>query len=192
MAKKCPICGNLSLKTRNGKFRFEPPPNIQGGVIVVPNSKWEECSTCGERIIPIALEHALEQERYHRLGLLTPKRIQEIRKATGLSQVAMAQHLGVGDKTYTRWESGRSIQSKSSDNLIRLFEQKAELLNQFEAQRKPNRMEEISKYFKCLETFKAGNRVAFAWHGSELDPSLFDALSKRLKKIASLQHKKQK
>ncbi len=38
----------------------------------------------------------------------------------------MAERLGVGEKTYTRWESGRSIQNKSSDNLIRLMDRSPE------------------------------------------------------------------
>jgi len=67
-AERCPVCGNLSLETCNGEFRFDPPPNIPGGAIIVPDSKWEQCSACEERIIPVALEQALEQERCHRFG----------------------------------------------------------------------------------------------------------------------------
>ncbi len=185
MAKKCPICGKLSLTMHSSEFKFEPPPNIPGGTIVIPHAKWQECSTCGEKIIPVALGDAIERERYHRLGLLTPQRIYEIRQSAGLTQTEMAQLLGVGDKTYTRWESGRSLQNKSSDNLIRAFEQNADLFARLEAQRNPERKNQISEYIESLKSFKAENQSAIAAHGSELDPRIRNMLRKRLLEIAN-------
>ena len=58
-------------------------------------------------------------KRYKIAGLLTPAEIKAARTRLGLTQVEMARQLGVGDKSYTRWESGLSIQSKAIDTLIR-------------------------------------------------------------------------
>jgi len=58
---KCPICGSQTLKSRRGKFRFDPPLNVPGGTIWVQNAKWEECSTCNEQILDFKLSSSIEQ-----------------------------------------------------------------------------------------------------------------------------------
>ena len=121
MSEHCPICGELSLEIRTGDYKFDPPPNIPGGTIIIHSTSWEECTNCSEQIISLDLEQQLENVRRERLGLLTPGQIRHIRESAGLTQIEMAQLLGLGDKTYTRWESGKSLQNKSSDNLIRFF-----------------------------------------------------------------------
>jgi transcriptional regulator with XRE-family HTH domain len=50
---------------------------------------------------------------------LIPDEIKAIRERAGLSQKEMGERLGVGEKTYIRWENGHSIQNKSIDNMIR-------------------------------------------------------------------------
>ncbi len=51
----------------------------------------------------------------------------------------MANLLGVGEKSYTRWENGRSIQNKSNDTLIRLLDKNAEAFVIVDAERRPDR-----------------------------------------------------
>ena len=80
------------------------------------------CQQCGEEILPYALNKAIDLEATKRQGLLTPEEIRQVRQRTGLSAVDMAYLLGVGDKTYTRWETGKSIQNKGNDTLIRLLD----------------------------------------------------------------------
>ena len=184
MAARCPICGAESLEPRRGEFRFDPPANIPGGQIVVPDAEWQECASCGEQILGPALEVALEDQRYKRLGLLRPEEIRAVRKRAGLTQMEMAQFVGLGEKTYTRWESGRSLQNRSSDNLIRLADQHPELFIQLEAQRDTDREKLISDYLASLQERKGANRYAMATHGGELDPSLGELLRERLQKIA--------
>jgi putative zinc finger/helix-turn-helix YgiT family protein len=184
MAGACPICGAESLERRQGEFRFSPPANIPGGEIVVPDATWDECASCGEQILGLDLEAALENERYNRLGLLRPEKIKEVRRRAGLTQTEMAQFVGVGEKTYTRWESGRSVQNRSSDNLIRLADRHPELFIQLEAQRDPDREKLILDYVEGLQEHKGTNRYAMAAHGAELDPSLSALLGERVRKIA--------
>src|SRR4030042_3951511 len=119
-AEDCPMCGETTLVEMQGEFRFEPPANIPGGTIAIPNARWRHCQSCGESIIPHELDKALDRERNRRLGLFTPEDIRRVRQKTGLSAVGMRHLVGVGEKTYTRWENGRSLQTKASDTLIRL------------------------------------------------------------------------
>ena len=72
-AKKCPLCGEATLENVQGEFRFEPPPNIPGGTIVIPNASWRRCRACGEVIIPHELDQDIDRERYRRIGLLSLK-----------------------------------------------------------------------------------------------------------------------
>ena len=146
MRKECPICGAAALVEKTGEFRFEPPANIPGGTIIVPNSKWEECEACGESLLSPELLEKLDKQRYARLGLLTPAEIRSIRENTGLTQFQIAEKLGIGEKTYTRWESGKSLQNKSSDNLIRLFAMNPMSFEQLESQRNPSKDDWLAGY----------------------------------------------
>ncbi|MDH4203468.1 MAG: type II toxin-antitoxin system MqsA family antitoxin [Phycisphaerae bacterium] len=172
MSEFCPICGHESVETRSGQFSFEPPENIPGGMIVIENAQWQECSECGEQILPPELLEALDKVRYQRLGLLAPDEIKAIRVRAGLNQTEIAQKLGIGEKTYTRWESGRSIQNRSSDTLIRLFDQNPELFERLDVQRNPQRREQIQNYFHQLCSGAMQQKpCAVAAHGDELSMS---------------------
>lgn len=186
MSKACPICGGKSMLNKIGEYHFEPPQNIPGGRMIIKDTSWEECGECGEKILSADLEAKLEKERYKRLGLLLPEEIRKIRKRTNLTQSQVAKILGVGEKTYTRWEAGRSLQNKSSDNLIRLMDEDPELFVQLEAERNPERNEQISEYINALGNLKGKNELAVAAHGGELDNSTAKALRDQLLKVIDL------
>jgi len=180
---ECPVCGEVALEKRHGEFHFNPPDEIPGGEIVVHDAAWEECGACGEQLLPASLSEALLRERYNRLGLLSPEKIAEIRKRVGLSQVEIAHLLGVGERTYARWESGRSIHNRSSDNLIRLIAQSPELFSRLNAQRDPGRHRLIAEYIQSLQDMKGGSDLAMAAHGGVLDPTVAELLRERIRAI---------
>jgi putative zinc finger/helix-turn-helix YgiT family protein len=179
----CPLCGEPTLLEKRGEFRFEPPPNIQGGAMVIPDAVWRHCESCGQSIIPHELDQALDRERYRRLGLLYPEEIRQVRQKTGLSAVDMSHLLGVGEKTYTRWENGYSLQTKASDTLIRLIDRNAEIFALVEAERKPGRDALIARYFADLEHVKGSNRLAMAAHGADLSTEAWEAVRERLRAL---------
>lgn len=183
MATKCPICGKENLERRQGEYRFDPPENVPGGIMVFAEATWEECSACGEQILSPELNDRIERESARRWGLLQPEEIKDIRTRLGLTQMQMAELLGVGEKTYTRWEAGKSYQNTSSDNLIRLVSQSPELFARLNAQRDPERRKRIADYMQGLESLKGGNRLAMAAHGGELDAGVGEILQKRLREI---------
>ena len=189
MANTCPICGKQALVRRSGEYRFEPPDNIPGGTIVISEAKWEECKNCNETILSEELELSLEKERYKRLGLLSPEEIHEIRLRTGLNQTEMADLLDIGEKTYTRWESGRALQNKSSDNLIRLVDMNADLFIQLKATRSPDRDIQIYQYLRSLPSLKGKNPNAIAAHGGEIDSASEKALCEKIRSIIELKRK---
>lgn len=170
MPKRCFNCGAEQMEERHGTYRCDPPPNIPGGTMFVPDATWHECENCGEQMIPAVLSDRLADLAMLRQGLLLPAQIKAIREKLGLTQTHMAERLGVGEKTYTRWESGRSIQNKSSDNLIRAMDRSPEQFAKIEAQRSPERSNKIADYFRQLGQNEGQNQLAMAAHDAELEP----------------------
>ncbi|MGD0898450.1 MAG: type II TA system antitoxin MqsA family protein [Thermoguttaceae bacterium] len=180
---KCPVCGNDALEEKHGEHRFAPPPNIPGGEIVIPDATWQACQQCGEEILPYALNKAIDLEATKRQGLLVPEEIRQVRQRTGLTAVDMAGLLGVGDKTYTRWETGKSIQNKANDTLIRLLDANAEAFASVQAERQPNREATIAQYVQELKHFRGSNALAMAAHGGDLGEAATEGLRRRLQEL---------
>ncbi len=187
---QCPLCGNQTLEHKHGEYRFEPPQNVPGGTMIIANATWDACTRCGEEILPDELTRAIEAERYRRLGLLPPLEIRQVRQKTGLSAVDMANLLGVGEKSYTRWENGRSIQNRSNDTLIRLLDKNADALVIVDAERKPDRDKRLSQYVSGLRTLKGQRQHGMAAHGGDLGLANTESLRRRLREIVAAQGKK--
>lgn len=52
------------------------------------------------------------------MGLLSPHQLRDLRTAIGVSQKGMAELLQLGEKSWTRWESGRERPSRSMNVLL--------------------------------------------------------------------------
>lgn len=186
MKTTCPICGQDERETKHGTYSMEVPASIPGGAIEIHDATWEHCNACGEDFIADDLNKAIARVQYHRLGLLSPEQIRQVREKTGLSAVEMSQLLNAGDKSYTRWESGKSIHNKSTDTLIRLIDQHPELFAEINAQRDPERHSVVQDYFSNLGQFKGGNEFALAAHGESLNSADCEQLRERLLKLLAL------
>ncbi len=182
-ARMCPLCGQKTLVSMSGEYRLETPPNIPGGAICIQDASWDHCKSCGEDILSNALEAAIDRQRYRRLGLLAPEGIREVRAKTGLSAVDMGHLLGVGEKTYTRWENGRSLQTKASDTLIRLIDRHLEMFALVDAERDPRREELVGRYFADLGQLKGSSQLAMAAHGGDMSTVAWDAVRNCLQTI---------
>ena len=71
----------------------------------------------------------IEETKARRMGLLLPAQMKELRERYKYSQKEMGELFQVGEKSWTRWESGKHRPSRSINLIIRaLFE--ARNLNQ--------------------------------------------------------------
>jgi hypothetical protein len=61
-AKKCPICGKPSLLQKRGDYHMALPPNIPGETVVIADSEWQHCDSCGEDILSKKLEQAINRK----------------------------------------------------------------------------------------------------------------------------------
>ena len=116
---RCDACGRGKLVERRGDYTYTWPDSLSAKPTKFRNAVWLECDACGEQVLLPELLSRIEARRYRLEGLLTPDEIRSIREAQGLTQVQMARMIGAGDKTYSRWENGLSVQTKSMDTLIR-------------------------------------------------------------------------
>jgi putative zinc finger/helix-turn-helix YgiT family protein len=120
--KTCPVCGKRALIDLNGSF--ETDYIDRKGVrqkLSVPNVQRLHCKSCKEEIFDDAVTRRIEDERRRAMGLLSADQIRALRLKLGKTQLEMSRFLGVGEKTYCRWESGGFIQSQSFDNYLRLI-----------------------------------------------------------------------
>lgn len=115
----CYSCGGKAVPTVGPvsvRFRDEQ--------VTVPHVSHVRCEVCGEELLTVeqaeCLQRAAAEIVRERQGLLTGEIIRSWRGASGLTQEALEDVLGVGAKTVTRWERGLVFQSATADRLMRL------------------------------------------------------------------------
>lgn len=131
---KCPVCGTGTAKKverKNYPARYNAEP------VEVPSVEALHCDDCGEEFLTPeqarAMSVAVKNEVRKKLGLLSPERIAGIREKAGLTQAQLEGLLGQGPKVVVRWESGKVIQGKAADTVLRLLEREPELVKDLRA-----------------------------------------------------------
>jgi putative zinc finger/helix-turn-helix YgiT family protein len=117
---ECAVCGGqLSsvIEKRLGHYRDET---------VEVDSEVMRCAACGEQFFTPAQAKAhnrsVKNEIRKMNGLLPPQKIAQIRNALDLTQEELEELLGTGPKVVVRWESGKVIQSRGHDTMLRLLD----------------------------------------------------------------------
>lgn len=139
----CAICDSNKVKGIRGKFmtKYDQVP------VCVEDVEMYECNACGERFLTPeqakAVSIAAKNQIRVRSGLLSPAEISDLRRRLGLSQTELEDLLGLGPKVVTRWETGRVIQEKTADVVLRLLATAPQLVQ------KLRRMRDEQKAVKC-------------------------------------------
>lgn len=119
--QECPICGKPTIEKKTIEEKFE----YKGRHLVVPDYIVFACSSCGEELIGKETlkktEKVIRDFQRETDGLLTSDQIKRGRTSLGFTQESFASLLGVGEKNFARYESGKVTQSKSMDNLLRII-----------------------------------------------------------------------
>ncbi len=87
----------------------------------VPELLMPACEECGAKVFTEDVDDQINDALRVHLGLLTPIQLRESLERIGLSQKALAEHLGLAEATVSRWAGGSQIQSRSMDRLLRIF-----------------------------------------------------------------------
>lgn len=61
----------------------------------------------------------LDRAKARHLGILSPDELRQLRRRLGQSQKSISELLQIGEKTWTRWESGRERPSRAMNVLLR-------------------------------------------------------------------------
>ncbi len=120
---ECPVCGQkYTVKLRQAPYEGR----YNKIAIRVEGVESYYCESCGEEMYTKGQSEQLDRQfkaaARKQLGVLSPARIVELRRRLNLSQDGLESLLGLGKKVVTRWETGRVIQGKATDDLLRLME----------------------------------------------------------------------
>lgn len=72
----------------------------------------------GEIYFGVEATEILDKAKARHMGVLAPQELAELRKRLGLTQKEIAEVLQIGEKTWSRWETGREIVSRSLNLLL--------------------------------------------------------------------------
>lgn len=109
--KNCPYCSSdkiVSIEQYNWKGH-----KVKSEVF--------ECKNCKEIHIPNTAIKEIEEINRLVSGLLLPEEIRLHRIKVNKTQQEIADSLGIGLKTYLRWENGHVYQTKAHDNQLRQY-----------------------------------------------------------------------
>ena len=118
---KCPLCGKGTLQDSVQDYKTTVREGSHYKQITIKKLAVEICSNCKEVFLPKESLEKVHSERHQVRGLLSPAELKRLRQDLGLTQTNMSSLLGIGKKSYLRWEKGTSLQSKSMDRYIRLL-----------------------------------------------------------------------
>lgn len=96
-------------------------PNFEGDGIaerVEINVEVHVDPDTGEEVLTQESLALIERTQARHMGLMLPEEIKELRQRLDLTQHEISSLLQVGEKTYTRWENGRSRPSRSMNLLL--------------------------------------------------------------------------
>lgn len=116
---RCGICGGDALLVT------EPREIPIGKRVVTIDDRFYRCLECGETFyvgdMPDQTLRRASAKIRAEDGLLSPDEIRAIRAKYGLSQAALEQLIGAGEKTVVRWERGTIAQNAAADTLLRVL-----------------------------------------------------------------------
>jgi putative zinc finger/helix-turn-helix YgiT family protein len=117
--QKCPICDN-------GKFQLVQINHTEevasDNPIEIPGIWVDRCDHCGEIVFPGDTTRLIESIVAEHIEQLTPRELERIREDLSITrQDEMSEILGLGAKTYHKWESGAQFPTRSMSCYIRVL-----------------------------------------------------------------------
>jgi putative zinc finger/helix-turn-helix YgiT family protein len=115
---RCPECGEGYLTSKI----VDHTVSLQDGLeITVPKVSVRICDHCGETSISLKTAKQIEAYIAAQNDELTLMQLEMAREKFGVDQSEMSEILGLGDKTYHRWEKGNQIPSRSMGYYLRIL-----------------------------------------------------------------------
>lgn len=184
---KCPICNVGFLEDIVSDYDTFVKDGIREIRIIVKDLKREKCLHCNEEFLSQEALDRIQVEKYKKLDLLTPEKLKSIREKLDRTQEEMSDLLGVGKKSYFRWENGFSIQNKSIDRYIRLVAENPEnvfLLEKLRRQKeKLYNKEKLAEYFDIIHRIDVDKKEKVPIGQVGYKAEIPDELKEKVKKV---------
>lgn len=127
--RTCHVCGQKSLRRVRRSYEYDfshdgrPPVHITIPDLEVIACTNPDCRPEHPHDTILETEETarrIDEETCRQLGLLSPAEIRAGREKLGLTQQELAELLGLGGNSLSRWENGRVYQARSMDTLLRI------------------------------------------------------------------------
>lgn len=117
----CPDCDREMVDKRDiHSFRYGTGDTAMDISVEVP---MKYCAECDLRCLEAEGQELAHEELCHRLGVLSPRQIRDIREQFSMNREEFANTTGLGEATIGRWERGEGIQSNANDLYLRILRQ---------------------------------------------------------------------
>jgi putative zinc finger/helix-turn-helix YgiT family protein len=138
----------------------------EGQKLRIPNVEMEVCDNCGEEILSLAAAREIDAAIAEHTDRLSTEELTAIREEFGADKTEMSEVLGLGGKTYLRWEQGKQYPSRSMGYYLRV-------------------LREFPETFEWLRArgWRGRNRIKTAKHSPVLD------VRTRFPKLSANQHR---
>jgi DNA-binding XRE family transcriptional regulator len=118
---RCPTCGKLSVQPIDMPYTTEVNYDDEIHIVNVPSMVIPRCQECGELVFSGNIDEPIYDTLRSQLHLLGRNELRAGRQRLSLTQRALADDLGVPEKTIADWEDGLVIQSRSMDKFLRVY-----------------------------------------------------------------------
>ncbi len=118
---RCGDCGKLEVRLAKTDFDAEVRHDGRLHAFAIRDLELPVCQACGERVFTGKVDSQVNDALRAHLNLLTPVQIRDAIRRVGMSQKDLAKCLGIAEATLSRWVAEVQIQSRSMDNLLRIF-----------------------------------------------------------------------
>ena len=115
-ANLCASCEKGNLREQRLDYTVTA---ADGAKVVVPNLLVEVCDHCGEIAVAADAAAVVDAAIAEQTEQLTVRELGRIREDLGVDQTEMSEILGLGGKTYHRWEKGNQVPSRSMGYYLR-------------------------------------------------------------------------
>lgn len=115
-APLCPACDVGQIQEQRLNYTVTAADGVK---VIIPNLLVEVCDHCGEIVLSADAATAVDAAIAEQTEQLTPRELERIREDLGVDQTEMSEILGLGGKTYHRWEKGNQVPSRSMGYYLR-------------------------------------------------------------------------
>lgn len=134
--------------TRKIPFDIYLPATAEKEAVFAETIEIQVYENFGQEFLTPESSELIERTRARHMGFLHGKDIRDLRKRLGLTQDELSALLDCGEKSLSRWESGRGLPSGIVNKLLRLLEEGRVTPADLAAVSGPRRTLEISQRFQ--------------------------------------------